>query len=156
MIGQGVNRARVQSLEPAVLLDELEAAVALLTTSINEGVSGVRWAARLKAFRELRAEAARLRVEIGDLVKLVIPESHHAAALAEPLSWQVEQVRSWLYQSRSEAARLRVQLAASREAAVLREEVAEDDHVFVRAKDTPLMKGARAPDWPLAGGNADV
>lgn len=78
MSGRGVAVARAQSLEPAVLLDELEASVALVTSSMNAAAARERWAARLRAFRELRAEHARLRVQLAAALE--------AAALKEEVA----------------------------------------------------------------------
>lgn len=64
--GVGVARARIQSMDAGVLLDELEASVANVVEMVSGGAhASERWAARLKAFRDLRAEAARLRVQFG-------------------------------------------------------------------------------------------
>jgi hypothetical protein len=43
---------------------------------------------------------------IAELVKLVIPASHHTQALEQPLAWQTEQVRAELRRLQSDSARL--------------------------------------------------
>ena len=65
MSGRGVAVARAQWVEPAVLLDELEKMVEDVTgRMLATPAARERWAARLRAFRELRAENARLHVRL--------------------------------------------------------------------------------------------
>ena len=65
-IGQGVGKARAQSLDVDVLLDELDAAVAQVVGAavLSSQVARDRWTARLAALREVRAEVERLRVRV--------------------------------------------------------------------------------------------
>lgn len=64
------------------------------------GDANARWAeAEIRLDREIEAHR-QTRDELAELVKLVIPESHHEAALAEPVSWQAEQVRTEIYRLR--------------------------------------------------------
>ena len=97
---------KVQSVESSVLLDELDAMVAQVTTAaLSSEVARERWAARLRAFRELRAENARLLRDV---------------EVAECRGWN-RATEEWEKQKTV----LECRLAAGREALALKDELAE-------------------------------
>lgn len=84
MSGPGVSAARAQSMDSAVLLDELEAAVTQVTAAVlATEAARARWAARLQAFRSLRTEVALLQTRVNAGIEAARLAREVAASEAE-------------------------------------------------------------------------